>query len=308
MAKGNNIIVQINAPKDRLFVKVYHDFLYSNLLTADEKIIFIVLKSFLDFSKDKGGIQENTYKSIDDICKITQWGNQKVVKIIKNLAKKGVVKKIRQGLTKPNIYTISDFPAMWTAASEHEMKQAIEQGQAAMDLRKYSDEDLLKEIERRKKEKGLASDTDQSTDTSSISYNLSKDNDSTDTRKNQEEVAERYPLDYLKENLCYNDMFLQNQYDRDMIDTFFHYLHEAMNTTKPTIRVNGEQKPREVVVSVLSKLEYFDFLYAVEKYKENTSKVNNQGAYIITLLYNARAQHEADITNQVQHDMYGQQD
>lgn len=94
-------------------------------------------------------------------------------------------------------------------------------------------------------------------------------------------------------------MLTQNQYDRDMIATFFHYLHEAMNTTKQTIRVNGESKPREIVVSVLSKLEYFDFLYAVEKYKENTSKVNNQGAYIITLLYNARAQHEADITKKV---------
>lgn len=139
-----------------------------------------------------------------------------------------------------------------------------------------------------------------------MSYNSSKDNNSTNTKKNQGEVTERYTLDYLKESLCYDDMLMQNQYDRDMIDTFFHYLHKAMNTTKPTIRVNGEQKLREVVVSVLSKLEYFDFLYAVEKYKENTSKVNNQGAYIITLLYNARAQHEADITNQVQHDMYGQ--
>lgn len=101
-------------------------------------------------------------------------------------------------------------------------------------------------------------------------------------------------------------MLQQNPYDSDMIDTFFHYLHEAMNTTKPTIRVNGEDKLREVVVSVLSKLEYFDFLYAVERYKENTSRVNNQGSYIVTLLYNAKAQHEADITNQVQHDMYGQ--
>lgn len=312
MAKSNDIIVNINATKARLFVKVYHDFLYSNLLTADEKIIFIVLKSFLDFSKDKGGIQEDTYKSIEDICKITQWGNQKVVKIIKSLIKKGVVKKIRQGLTKPNIYTISDFPAMWAATSEEEMKEAIEQGQDAMDLRKYSDEDLLKEIERRKKEKGLESDTDQSTDTSTQgyksnkNYNSSKDNNSTNAGENQGEVAERYPLDYLKENLCYDDMLRQNPYDADIIDTFFHYLYDAMNTTKTTIRISGESKPREVVVSVLSKMKYFDFLYAVGKYKENTTRINNQGAYIITLLYNAKSQSNADIINQVQHDMYGQ--
>ena len=101
-------------------------------------------------------------------------------------------------------------------------------------------------------------------------------------------------------------MLRQNPYDKDMINTFFHYLYDTMNTTKSTVRVNGEDKPREIVISVLSKLEYFDFLYAMEKYKKNTSRVNNQGSYIITLLYNAKAQHEADITNQVQHDMYGQ--
>ncbi len=101
-------------------------------------------------------------------------------------------------------------------------------------------------------------------------------------------------------------MLERDAYDKEIIDTFFHYLYEAMNTTKPTIRVNGEDKPKEVVVSELSKLEYFDFLYAVKKYKENTSKVNNQGAYITTLLYNAKSQNNADITNQVQHDMYGQ--
>ena len=55
----------------------------------------------------------------------------------------------------------------------------------------------------------------------------------------------------------------------------------------------------------LEKLEYYDFLYAIEKYKENTSKINNHALYIITLLYNAKAQNEADITNQVNHNTYG---
>ena len=119
------------------------------------------------------------------------------------------------------------------------------------------------------------------------------------------EATEAYSLDFLKERLSYNDMFLQEPLDKNIIDTFFHYLHNAVNATKGTIRVNGEDKPRAVVVSVLLKLNYFDFLYAVQKYGQNTTKVNNHGAYIITLLYNAKAQNEADVTNQVQHDLYG---
>lgn len=124
----------------------------------------------------------------------------------------------------------------------------------------------------------------------------------------KEGIAETYPLDFLKERLAYNDMLLQEPFNKDIIDTFFHYLHNAVNTTKVMIRVNGENKPSSVVVSVLLKLNYFDFLYAIQKYRQNTTKVNNHGAYIVTLLYNAKAQNEADITNQVQHDMYGLKD
>lgn len=124
----------------------------------------------------------------------------------------------------------------------------------------------------------------------------------------KKEFKETYPLDFLKKRLFYNDMLLQEPLEKDIIDTFFHYLHNAINTTKNTIRVNGEDKSSPVVISVLLKLNYFDFLYAIHKYKQNTTKVNNHGAYILTLLYNAKAQHEADITNQVQHDLYGLKD
>lgn len=120
----------------------------------------------------------------------------------------------------------------------------------------------------------------------------------------EQEAKERYSLKFLQERLYYNDMLMQEKSDHRMIDTFFHYLYNAVNSTKSTIRVNRENKPREVVVSVLLKLEYFDFLYAIEKYKNNTTKINNHGAYILTLLYNAKAQSELDITNQVQHDLY----
>ncbi len=124
----------------------------------------------------------------------------------------------------------------------------------------------------------------------------------------KEEITETYPLDFLKECLSYSDMLLHEPLEKDIIDTFFHYLHNAVNTTKRMIRVNGENKPSSVVISVLLNLDYFDFLYAIQKYRQNTTKINNHGAYILTLLYNAKAQHEADITNQIQHDLYGSKD
>lgn len=305
MAKDNEkMIVQLASP-ERNYVKTYHDFLNNSFLSAEEQMIFIVLKSFIDFKDDSGEV----FPSMETICKMAKMGEKRARKNIKSLEEKGIVKKIRRGLSKTNIYTIADYPVMWTCENVEDVAAiANNQGVKPMTAAEH-----IAELERMGykveiKEKGLeaTAPTKVTADSSTQNYNSSKDNHSTNTKKNQGEVAERYPLDYLKESLCYNDMLLQSPYDKDMVDTFFHYLHEAMNTTKPTIRVNGEEKPREVVGSVLSKLEYFDFLYAVDKYKENTSKVNNQGAYIITLLYNAKSQSHADITNQVQHNMYGQ--
>lgn len=298
MAVDNEKIVVAEFSDRELFTPVYHSFLHSKKLNGKEKLLYIVLKSFLNVGSREGKV----FPTIETICDMVDMSKPTVINILKSLKKKNVLKIEQRGLNKPNIYTLYDYKALWEDGkngddSELEMQR---KEQEAIDYLKSRGYQFIS------KEKELESDTDQSTDTSSKSYNLSKGNNNTNTQKNQGEVEERYTLDYLKESLCYNDMILQSPYDKDMVDTFFHYLHEVMNTTKPTIRVNGEDKPRETVISVLSKLEYFDFLYAVEKYKENTSKVNNQGAYIITLLYNAKPQSNADITNQVQHDMYGQ--
>ena len=47
------IVVQLASP-ERKYVKVYHDFLDNSFLTAEEQIIFITLKSYVDFKEDSG--------------------------------------------------------------------------------------------------------------------------------------------------------------------------------------------------------------------------------------------------------------
>lgn len=295
MAVDNEKIIVAEFSDRELFTPVYHAFLRSKRLNGKEKLLYIVLKSFLNVGKREGTV----FPTLDLICDMVDMSKPTVISILKSLKKKGVLQIEQRGLNQSNVYTLYDFKALWEDNKNEEDSELEEQRkeQEAIDFLKSRGYQFVS------KEKEPASVTNQSTGASSVKKNLSENNDSTNTEKKQVEIEERYTLGYLKENLCYNDMLLQSPYDKDMIDTFFHYLHEAMNTSKPTIRVNGEQKPREVVISVLAKLEYFDFLYAVEKYKENTSKVNNQGAYIITLLYNAKSQSHADVVNQVSHDM-----
>ena len=59
-----------------------------------------------------------------------------------------------------------------------------------------------------------------------------------------------------------------------------------------------------VVIGKLMKLDYSEIMYCIEKYSEQTERIKNPTAYMLTLLYNAKEQMNLDISNQVQHDMY----
>ena len=99
-------------------------------------------------------------------------------------------------------------------------------------------------------------------------------------------------------------MVNDNPFSKNDIDSVMDILHTNLNTTKKTIRIGGEDKPAMVVISKLMKLTYSEIMYAIDKFKEQTDRIKNPTAYMLTLLYNSKEQMNLDISNQVQHDMY----
>ena len=106
---NEKIIVQLTSP-ERKYVKVYHDFLDNSFLSVEEQMIFIVLKSYVNFKEDSGEI----FPSIATLCKRAKMSKPRTIKTIKNLIKKGIIKKVQRGLTKTNLYTLSDYATIWT--------------------------------------------------------------------------------------------------------------------------------------------------------------------------------------------------
>lgn len=302
MADKENIIVQLASP-ERLYTKCYHDFLESKLLTSNEKFIFLVLKRFIDVKADGGEV----FPTIDTLCSISGWGNQKVTSVIKSLVDKGIVKKIQRGLTKANLYILADYSAMWECGSVEELKEiAKNEG-----VKPLTPEEHIAELKKMGyiveiKEKGLISSTDQSEETSTYNisnYSFSISNDTTKAVKSQAESTERYTLEEIKSIYEYDYLIADRPERNQIIDSVMNVLYNALNTTKPTIRVNGENKPTMVVIGRLMKLNPFNIEYAVEKYQEQTERIKNPEAYILTLLYKSKEQSDLDITNQVRHDM-----
>ena len=284
------IIVQLASP-ERKYVKVYHDFLDNSFLTTEEQMIFIVLKSYVDFKEDSG----EAYPSMETICKRAKMSEKRARKNINALIKKGIAKKVQRGLTKTNLYTLSDYATMWTCDNVEDVA-AVADNQGVKPL---TPAEHIAELERmgytvQIKEKGLASDTDQSTDTSTMNYNSSMGNDSTKGAKSQ---AERYTMEDIRALYEYDSLIIQYPDKQTDIDIVFDILYDTLNSTKPTIRIGGEGKPTMVVIGKLMKLQPDDLVYSIDKYHEQTERIKNVKAYLLTVLYGSREQQHLDVMN-----------
>lgn len=284
------IIVQLASP-DRYFTKCYHDFMDCNLLTGEEKIIFLALKRFLDVKTDSG----NVFPTVETIQKMTGWGKQRVINHIKSLSKKGVVKKIRQGLNKPNIYILSDYPTMWTSESVEDMAE-IAQNKG---IKPLTPEEHIAELERmgykvELKEKGLETEPTKAQYQAPIKNNIVIDKDSI---KASESQAERYTMQDIKSLYDYSILATNHPERKEDIEIVFDILYDTLNSTRPTIRIGKEDKPTMVVIGRLMKLEHSDLIYAIEKFHEQTGRIKNVKAYMLTILFNAKGQGYLDISN-----------
>lgn len=290
---NEKIIVQLANP-ERYFTKCYHDFMDCNLLNGEEKIVFLALKRFLDVKSEQGKV----FPTIETIQDMTGWGNQKVEKYIKSLVKKGIVKKIRQGLSKPNIYILSDYPTMWTCDNIEDVAAVVdnkgvkpltpEQHIAELEHMGYKVEIIEKELD--------AEPT--KAQNQALKVNNFKQFDST-TNYVENQDLERYTITQIKQLFDYDAMFQKQPDQQQDIDTVMSILHTAMNTAKSTIRIAGQDKPTMVVIGKLMKLDKNSILYAIEKYQEKTEKIKNPTAYMLTILYNAPEQYHLDMKNKI---------
>ena len=285
------IIVQLASP-ERKYVKVYHDFLDNSFLSVEEQMIFIVLKSFIDFKNNSGEV----FPSMETICKRAKMSEKRARKNINALIKKGIAKKVQRGLTKTNLYTLSDYATMW-ACDNVEDVAAVADNKGVKPL---TPAEHIAELERmgytvQIKEKGLETEPTkaqyQAPQTNNI---IDIDKDSTKRAKSQ---AERYTMEDIKALYEYDSLIIQYPAKQTDIDIVFEILYETLNTTKKTIRIGGEDKPQMVVIGKLMKLQPDDLIYSIDRYHEQTERIKNVKGYLLTILFNSREQNHLDLMN-----------
>ena len=291
MGKNTDQIKVVLKSDNPLFVPVYHSFIESNLLNGKEKIIFIILKRFLTVGTEQGQV----YPKLETICKYAGMTKKTVIKIIKSLQKKGLLEVEQQGLNKPNLYTIKDYAKMWKVESIDKLKETADEIEERQMI-----EALIERGYHVTKEKELETDSGQTSESSTHISNVSMGKNSTNEIKSQ---VERYTLNQIKQIFDYDIMINDNPYCKENIDSVMDILHSTMNTTKATVRIAREDKPAMVVIGKLMKLHKDSIMYAIKKFSEQTERIKNPAAYMVTLLYRAPEQFNLDIENQVRHNM-----
>lgn len=287
-----------SATDQRKFTIVYNDFLESDLLDKHEKLIYIAIKRFADNDTLKA------FPSLKTLHKITGISIRWIKKSIEHMEQLGVISvEHREDDEKghqSNLYTLYDYAEIWSVGSSENDVAAVAD--------EISEAKLVAELRKRGytviKEKG-PDKTEPTKVTVEPSTKLNQ-SDIVNATINPEKSQglERYTIDQIRQIFDY-DILVNDKplWQRD-IDSVFSILHTALNTTKETIRVGGEDKPTMIVIGKLMKLDYSEIMYCIEKYSEQTERIKNPTAYMLTLLYNAKEQMNLDISNQVQHDMY----
>ena len=122
--------------------------------------------------------------------------------------------------------------------------------------------------------------------------------DGMDERSEYEEI--------IKENLDYDILCQDPKFDKDRFREIMDIMLDVVCSTAPTIRINGEDMPQQVVKSRFLKLNSSHIEYVLEAMNKNPSDIRNIRAYILTALYNASLTIDNYYSALVNHDFYGQ--
>ena len=113
-------------------------------------------------------------------------------------------------------------------------------------------------------------------------------------------------MELVRQNIDYDIMMSdRNWRDSEMYDELYQIICDVVCVPRKTIRIGGEEYPYNLVKSKFLKLNSSHLQYVIGCMQNNTTKVANIKAYLITALYNAPNTISHYYNAEVNHDLYG---
>ena len=291
-------------------------------LSNDARVLYALLRNRHEISIVNGWFDEKDeayqYFKREDMQAMLRVSENTITKAMRTLKEYGLLEEQRQGAMKPNrIYLLAVGGAL------HGIGESAENAANTMNLKNYGScssdfaghepQNLRlhgnhNKINQNKDNHNHAHTSAQSCPVSQ-NYSGRQDTDKTEPRKHpfsmlskEEEHAltERKINGYtllVKENINYNDLAQSRPYEMPLVDEFIAVIIDTIFTEGSTVRIGGENKPRELVKSQLLKLTYDDIEHAIDQFKGVTERITKKKQYILTMLYNCKMEIDSHYTN-----------
>lgn len=287
-------------------------------ISAEAKILYGLMLDRMSLSvKNKWFDEENRVYiiyTLDDIIEDFGCARQKAAKLLDELDKEiGLIERKRQGLGRPNIIYVKNFFAGQEDTDQSESRKTERPEVWNSNLQKYENHTSRNMIlEPQEVPKSYANYTDNNNtewnDTEIISYPITQQSAVlfppvmqqpkdeirwTQQRQEYEEI--------IKENIDYDSIV--DDYGAGWLNEIVTLMVDVVCTTETTIRINKQKYPREVVKSRFLKIDSSHIEYIYLSLKENTSKVRNIRAFLITTIYRAFETADNWFSAKVKYDM-----
>ncbi len=268
-------------------------------------------------------------------------GRQKAVKNLAELDSEkgiGLIEKKRLGLGRPNVIYVKNFMLKNIPEMEEECPESAENtkkyenqtsGSAKTKLQEVPESNFRKYENRTSRcvkiilpevPKSNGNKTDNNnTEYSDIDFSKTDISDTEDylsypsyaagkTKGETMDEIERMNAyrTLIRENISYEAFEHRGYGTKEEVDELVELMVEAMMLPKgQLVRIAGADRPAEIVKSRFMQLRYPHIEYVTECLKNNTTKVGNIKAYLLTTLYNSVMTMDHYYHAEVNHDLYG---
>lgn len=106
----------------------------------------------------------------------------------------------------------------------------------------------------------------------------------------------------IQDNIEYNHYLTYRSGDIEEVDELINCMLDVICTQGATVKINGEQKNREMVKSQYLKITSMDIDHILDRYKEQRHKITHVHAYLKTMLYTCKQENGHYYTNAVRAD------
>ena len=249
-------------------------------MSTDAKVLYGILLNRMDLSAKNGWFDEQgrvyIICTMEEIMETMNCADNKATKLMDELEDKcGLIERKRQGQGRPNLIYVKNFiSSVENSGSDSSESRFKTRDNHDSKVVKTAIPDSLK---------ARGSNIDKNKINKSYTENHpirpGSDKDGMGSRRLYEA--------YFRDSLEFETLLIDHPSEKEILQGILALLVDTCCSKRTLIRIAGDDKPKDIVVSQLMKLNFMHIQYVLDSFRANASDIRNIKQYLLAALYNA---------------------